>query len=86
MQNFIETLILKKVEIYRRKAKKEVLKYWKKKRRKTAVGNPLSDTETIQYAEPYRDTFTKRDEIYRRKAKKTLQYLKALKYLTNKKT
>ena len=35
-----------------------------------------SDAETIQYAEPYRDT-SKNDEIYRRKAKK-----KAIKILT----
>ena len=35
-----------------------------------------SDTETIQYAEPYRDT-SKKDEIYIRKAKK-----KAIKILT----
>ena len=29
-----------------------------------------SDAETIQYAEPYRDTFTKKDEIYRKKPRK----------------
>ena len=38
-----------------------------------------SDAGTIQYVEPYRNTFTKKDEIYRKKAKK-----KALKILTNK--
>ena len=38
-----------------------------------------SDTKTIQYAEPYRDTFTKKDEIYRKKAKK-----KAIKILNKK--
>ena len=32
-------------------------------------GDTYSDTETIPYAEPYRDT-SKKDEIYRRKAKK----------------
>ena len=38
----------------------------------------LSDAETIQYAEPYRDTSKKNNnEIYRRKAKK-----KAIKILT----
>ena len=30
----------------------------------------MSDTETIQYAEPYRNTFSKNDQIYRIKAKK----------------
>ena len=39
----------------------------------------FSDAETIQYAEPYRDT-SKKDEISRRKAKK-----KAMKILTSKK-
>ena len=39
----------------------------------------FSDAETIQYAEPYRDT-SKKDEIYRRKAKK-----KAIKLLTTNK-
>ena len=38
-----------------------------------------SDAKTIQYAEPYRDTFTKKDEIYRKKAKK-----KAIKILNKK--
>ena len=42
--------------------------------------NNFSDAETIPYAEPYRDTFTKKDEIYRKKAKK-----KAIKTLTKKK-
>ena len=39
-----------------------------------------SDTETIRYAEPYRNTSKAKDEIYRRNAKK-----KAIKILTKKK-
>ena len=35
--------------------------------------------ETIPYAEPYRDTFTKKDKMYRKKANK-----KAIKTLTKK--
>ena len=39
-----------------------------------------SDTETIQYAEPYKNTSKAKDEIYRKKVKK-----KAIKILTKKK-
>ena len=74
----------KKDEIYRRKTKKKAIKILttSKKRKVREIlstdGNSL-DAETIQYAEPYRDT-SKKDEIYRRKAKK-----KAIKILTTNK-
>ena len=51
----------------------------KQKVREKLSSDENSDAETIQYAEPYRDT-SKKDEIYRRKAKK-----KAIKTLTKKK-
>ena len=60
-------------EIYRRNAGKKAIKTLTNKKRKlTSVvksDNNFSDAETIQYAEPYKDT-SKKDEIYRRKAKK----------------
>ena len=63
----------KKNEIYVRNARKKAIKTLTNKKTKLR-------SETIQYAEPYRDT-SKKDEIYRRKAKK-----KAIKILaTNKK-
>ena len=69
-----------KNEIYRRNARKKAIKTLTNKKRKLrsvvkSDGN-FSDAETIQYAEPYRDT-NKKDKIYRRKAKK-----KAIKILT----
>ena len=81
---YIETS--KKDKIYIRKAKKNAIKILNKKRKLKAVAdssdeedNP-SDAETIPYAEPYRDTFTKKDKIYRKKSKR-----KAIKTLTRKK-
>ena len=74
----------KKDEIYRRKTKKKPIKILttRKKRKVTEIlssDENSSDAETIQYAEPYRDT-SKKDKIYRRKAKK-----KAIKILTTNK-
>ena len=74
----------KKDEIYRRKTKKKSIKILttRKKRKVTEIlssDENSSDAETIQYAEPYRDT-SKKDKIYRRKAKK-----KAIKILTTNK-
>ena len=71
----------KKDEIYRRKAKKkatEVLTTSKKRKVRKVLSSDgnFSDAETIQYAEPYKDT-SKKDKIYRGKAKK-----KAIKILT----
>ena len=74
----------KKSKIYRRNARKKAIKILNKKRKsrpvvqRDDVEDNFSDAETIQYAEPYRDT-SKKDEIYRRKPKK-----KAIKILTNK--
>ena len=50
------------------------MKFLRNKRRKTATRqqDPPSDAETIQYAEPYINTFTRRDSIYRKKAKKNV--------------
>ena len=71
----------KKDEIYGRKAKKKTIKILttSKKRKVWEIlssDENFSDAETIQYAEPYRDT-GKKAEMYRRKAKK-----KAIKILT----
>ena len=64
----------KKNEIYRRNARKKVIKTLTNKKRKlrsvVKSDDNFSDAETIQYTEPYRDT-SKKDEIYRRKAKKS---------------
>ena len=63
----------KKNEIYRRNARKKAIKTSTNKKRKlrsvVKCDDNFSDAETIQYAEPYRDT-SKKDKIYRRKAKK----------------
>ena len=67
---------------YRKKAKRKALKILRVKLKRKAENDlfdNLSDAETIPYAEPYKNTFTKKDEIYRKKAKK-----KALKISTNK--
>ena len=77
----------KKDEIYRKKAKKKAIKTLTKKKAQDSidgetilfVGDNLSHTETIQYAEPCRGTFTKKDKIYRTKTKK-----KAIKTLRKK--
>ena len=73
----------KKNEIYRRNARKKAIKTLTNKKRKlrsvVKSDDNFSDAETIQYAEPYRDT-SKKDEIYRRKTKK-----KAIKILTTSK-
>ena len=85
----------KKDEIYRRNPKKKAIKiltrplYNKesssKLKRKAdkelveIIDDDYSDAETIQYAEPHRETFTKKDKIYRKKAKK-----KAIKTLNKK--
>ena len=73
----------KKNEIYRRNAWKKAIKTLTNKKRKlrsvVKSDDNFSDAETIQYAEPYRDT-SKKDEIYRRKAKK-----KAIQILTTSK-
>ena len=73
-------------EIYRRNARKKAINILTNKKGKLKAvlqsddaQDNLSDAETIQYAEPYRDT-SKKDEIYRRNVKK-----KALKILTIKK-
>ena len=50
----------------------------KRKVREILSSDKNPDAETIQYAEPYKDT-SKKDEIFRRKTKK-----KAIKILTNK--
>ena len=70
----------KKDEIYRRKAKKKAIKILttsKKRKMREILSSDenFSDAETIQYAEPYRDT-SKKDEIYRRRAKKKAIKLK----------
>ena len=66
----------KKDEIYRRKAKKKVIKILtinKKRNVNDERQDNFSDAETIPYAEPYRNTsFTKKDEIYRKKTRKKL--------------
>ena len=65
----------KKSEIYRRNARKKAIKILNKKRKlkpvveRDNVQDNFSEAETIQYAEPYRDT-SKKDEIYRRNATK----------------
>ena len=73
----------KKNEINRRNARKKAIKTLTKKKRKlrsvVKSDDNFSDAETIQCAEPYRDT-SKKDEIYRKKAKK-----KAIKILTTSK-
>ena len=74
----------KKNEIYRRNARKKAMKILatgkkRKVREILSSDENFSEAETIQYAEPYRDT-SKKDEIYRRKAKK-----KAIKLLTTNK-
>ena len=70
--------------MYRRKAKKKAIKILtinKKRKVNDKRQNNFSHTETIPYAELYRNTsFTKKDEIYRKKAKE-----KAMKTLTRKK-
>ena len=82
--------LFKKKERYRRKTKQNALKIITKARKSRAklkqkAGEKLadlfdnSDAKTIPSADPYKNTFTKKDEIYRRKAKK-----KALKILRNK--
>ena len=82
--------LTKKAYIYWRKAKKNALKIITRARKSRAklkrkAGEKLadifdnSDSETIPYAEPYKNTFTNKVEIYRRNAKK-----KALKILRNK--
>ena len=69
-------------EIYRQNARKKAIKILNKRSKlKSIVENDIvqdnfSDTKTIPYVEPYRDT-SKKDEIYRRNAKK-----KAIKILT----
>ena len=66
----------KKSKIYKRNARKKAIKTLNKKRKlkpvveSDDVQDNFLDTETIQYAEPYRDT-SKKDEIYRRNAKKS---------------
>ena len=67
----------KKDEIYRRKAKKKAIRILNKRRKLNPVAKSnneqdnFSDTETIPYAEPYRDTFTKkRKYIGKRQRKK----------------
>ena len=73
----------KKNEIYKRNARKKSIKTLTNKKRKlrslVKSDDNISDAETIQYAEPYRDT-SKKDEIYRKKPKK-----KAIKTLAKKK-
>ena len=77
-------------DIYRKKARNKAIKILTKAKKSRAklkrkADKKLeeiiddSDAETIQYAEPYRNTFTKKYEIHRKKAKK-----KALKILMNK--
>ena len=68
---------IKKDEIYRKKAKKKAIKTlvtcnvtFSDAETIPYVDDNLSDTETIQYVEPYRGMFTKKDEIYRAKTKK----------------
>ena len=62
-----------KNKIYRRNARKKAIKTLTNKKRKlrsvVKSDDNFSDSETIQYADPYRDT-SKKDEIYRRKTKK----------------
>ena len=63
----------KKNEIYRRNARKKAIKILttsKKRKLRSAVKSDdnFSEAETISYAEPYRNTFTKKDEIYRKKS------------------
>ena len=68
-------IFTKKDEIYRKKAKKKEIKKLTSKKRKVNTDNEqdnFSDGKTIPYAEPYRNTFTKKDEVYRKKAIKTL--------------
>ena len=67
-------------ERYRRNAKKKAIKFLNKKNAADLLkehrgkqkpieipASNISDAETIQYAEPYRDT-SKKDEIYRKKS------------------
>ena len=70
MLSSIETVV-KKNEIYRRKAKKKAIKILTNKKRKVNdVQDNFSDAE-IPYTKPYRDTFTKKDKIYRKKSKES---------------
>ena len=39
----------------------------------------ISDAETIQYAEPYKNTFTKKDELFHLKKRKAIEKLKSKK-------
>ena len=75
----------KKNEIYRRNARKKAIKMLtasKKRKLRSVVKSEdnFLEAETISYAEPCRNTLTKKDEIYRKKAKK-----KAIKTLAKKK-
>ena len=47
----------------------------------TDYASDVSDAETIQYAEPYKNTFTKKDKLFRLKRKR-----KAIETLKSKKT
>ena len=76
----------KKNEIYRRNARKKAIKMLttsKKRKLRSVVKSEdnFLEAETISYAEPYRNTFTKKDEIFRKKAKK-----KTVKTLAKEKT
>ena len=82
--NLIETAV-KKTKHTEKKAKKKAIKILNKKKTKLKPvvesddeQEDFSDAETIQYAEPYRDS-SKKGEIYRRKNKK-----KAIRTLTKK--
>ena len=81
--SLIETPV-KKTRYTEEKLRKKAIKILasnKKRKVNDERQDNFSDTETIPYAEPYRNTFfTKKDEIYRKKAKK-----KAIKTLTKKK-
>ena len=69
MLNLIETPV-KKNEIGRRKAKKKAIKILttsqKSKVREILSSDENSNAETIQYAEPYRDTSKKRRDIQKK--------------------
>ena len=90
-ERYRKNAVKKAIQFLNKKDAVELLREPKVKNLKPKAKQPkpievsdVSGTEIIQYAEPYRDTFTKKDERYRKKAKlKTIQTLIKKKNIDN---